>query len=156
VARDFGLVSVDFQNEVFFMALVISKNQRMAGVTDDTDFAEWYVEEFMKVHVSDMYYQLSHDGKREMVLNGRRYAIERGFLDPESQAHFITFMWKVGANFFLQPGFREVAEDEDMTPEAKVDAFYNMDQDQAVHAIMNPDERYWYPELLREPDEDEA
>ncbi len=130
------------------MPVRFTRKQMMAHVDRDEDFADWYVDEFMRKNLPDPYYSVSSEGKREMTINGRTYARELGFDDSESQAHFITFMWTIGANFFLHPGFREIANDRSLSGSEKIDRFYAVPKDQAVHAIMNPDDRYWYPEML--------
>ena len=88
-----------------------------------------------------------------MTINGRNYARQLGFDDSESQAHFITFMWTIGANFFVQPGFWEIAKDEKLSGPEKIEKFYGVPKQKAVHAIMNPDDRYWYPEMLAKDQE---
>ena len=82
-----------------------------------------------------------------MTLNGRTYARAFGIDDPASQAKFVTLMWQVGANFFEFPGFREIAHDRSLTAAQKIDGFYGVPEDLAVEAIINPDERYWYPHM---------
>ena len=130
------------------MPIKFAKKQMMTHVDHDEDFADWYVDEFMRKNLPDPYYSISAAGKREMALNGRTYARNLGFVDNESQAHFITFMWKIGANFFLHPGFSEIVNDRNLSGPEKIDCFYAVPKDKAVHAIMNPDDRYWYPEML--------
>ena len=80
-------------------------------------------------------------------MNGRRYARHFRIEDVPSQMHFITLMWTVGANFFTFPGFAEVASS-GLDGPAKIDAFYAVDRDRAVAAVMQPDDRYWYPEMV--------
>lgn len=130
------------------MPVKFTNKQMMAHVEKDNTFAEWYVEEFMKKNLPDLYYSISSEGKREMTVNGRAYAREYGFNDSESQAHFITLMWNIGANFFMHDGFREIANNKTLTGAEKIDAFYAVPKDQAVQAIMNPDDHYWYPEMV--------
>jgi hypothetical protein len=130
------------------MLPVISTDQKLGPLSRDDAFAEWFVEDVMRQHIPDPYYAVSPEGLRDMTINGRNYARQCGIADFESQAHFVILMWKISANFWLQPGFREVAMHPMMTGPDKIEAFYAVPQDQAVHAIMNPDERYWYPEMV--------
>lgn len=129
------------------MKPTFSTNQMMAALADDKDFAEWFVEDVMKKHIPAPYYAVSPEGLREMTINGRGYARRYGITDMPSQAHFVILMWKISANFFLQPGFHEVAVTLGLPGPQKIDAFYAVSKDEAVHAIMHPDERYWYPEM---------
>ncbi|MGH0004280.1 hypothetical protein ACQU0X_29775 [Pseudovibrio ascidiaceicola] len=132
------------------MPMKFNNEQMLANLHEDADFAEWYVEDFMKKNLQNYYFAVSDEGKREMVINGRNYARRFGFNNPEWQFHFVTLMWKVAANFWQFPGFKEVAEDQKTPEEERIDQFYNLPKDLAVEAIMNPDERYWYPEIIEE------
>lgn len=130
------------------MLSVLSTDQMMGALARDDDFAEWFVEDVMKQHIPEPYFAVSPEGLREMTINGRQYARDCGITDFASQAHFVILMWKISANFWLQPGFREVAMNTSLAGPDKIAAFYAMPEDQAVHAIMHPDERYWYPEMV--------
>lgn len=116
-----------------------------APLRRDEDFAEWYVEDFMSTHLVQLYHSISAQGKREMVINGRKWARVYGFTDAEAQCHFVTFMWKIGAGFFLAPGFADIAAQTGQPDMARIDAFYNLPPEVAIGAIQNPDDRYWYP-----------
>jgi hypothetical protein len=131
------------------MLPVFRSDQMMGGVIRDDDFAEWFVEDVMKQHIPDPYYAVSPEGLREMTINGRQYARQCGITDFPSQAHFLILMWKISANYWLQPGFREVAMNPTIAGPDKIDALYAVPKDQAVHAIMHPDDRYWYPEMVQ-------
>lgn len=130
------------------MLPVMSHDQMLGPMARDDAFANWFVEDVMKQHIPDPYYAVSAEGLREMTVNGRHYARQCGISDVPSQAHFVILMWKIGANFWLQPGFREVAQDAGLGGPEKIDAFYAVPQEDAVHAIMHPDDRYWYPEMM--------
>jgi hypothetical protein len=130
------------------MTPVLNAHTMRASLDDDHAFAEWFVEDVMRQYIPDPYYSVSPEGLREMTINGRSYARKCGISDFDSQAHFVILMWKIGANFWLQPGFREIASNPTIDGPTKIDRFYALPEDQAVHAIMNPDERYWYPEMV--------
>lgn len=85
-----------------------------------------------------------------MVANGQRYAREFGFKDPEAQAHFITLMWEIGPNFYTFPGFNHVLSRTDVYEMDKIDLLFDgtVTDEQAVEAIMNPDDRYWFRENI--------
>ena len=123
----------------------LGRRQMQARLRDDAAFAEWYVEEFMQLHLPTQYHSVSAQGKREMVANGRGWARRCGFEDAEAQAHFVTLMWKVGADFFRHPGFVEVAGRRDGAEMARADAFYAVMPELAAAAIRGADDRYWYP-----------
>lgn len=131
----------------------MSKSQMMAPLEPDEGFAGWYVENILKVHAPEHYFAVSAAGRIEMTVNGRRHAESCGIVDIPSQMHFITLMWKLGAGFYRHPGFRDVAQDGDLDGPAKIAAFYEVHPDDAVHAIMNPDDTLWYstPEARPEP-----
>lgn len=131
------------------MVIKFTKKQMTAWADNDEAFADWYVDDFMRKNLPNFYYSVSNQGKREMTINGRTYARQLGFTDGESQAHFVTFMWAIGANFFAHPGFSEIAYNKDLTGSEKIDLFYKVPKEAAVHAIMNPDDRYWYPEMVK-------
>lgn len=123
----------------------ITRKQKQSIVASDAAFSEWYVDSVMKSELPQFFYAISAQGKLEMVTNGRTWARLHGFEDAEAQAHFITLMWKIGPNFFLFQGFAQIAQDtggDDMT---RAQAFYQVDPALAKRAIMNPDDRYWYP-----------
>lgn len=130
------------------MPLRLSTELMYATVSEDKPFAEWYVTKFMPAHVPEFAYAISEEGKREMVLQGRRYAERFGIRDVPSQYHFITLMWKVGPNFFEFPGFREILKDSKLTGPEKINRLYETPGEQAVEAIMCADDRYWYPFML--------
>ncbi len=130
------------------MQPVFQTSQMLGPMAHDDEFAEWFVEDIMKRHIPDPYFAVSAEGLREMTVNGRVYARKCGIADTASQAHFLILMWKIGANFWLQPGFREVAMNPTIDGPTKITRFYEVPEDQAVHAIMHPDDRYWYPEMV--------
>lgn len=130
------------------MSLKLTRAQMQGPLRDDGRFADWYIENFMKTHLPQFYWSISPEGRREMVINGRRYARHFGFSDAMYQMQFITFMWTVGANFFMCEGFRQIATHPGLTEAQKIEAFYELDPDLATRAVMQPDDRYWYPEMV--------
>jgi hypothetical protein len=132
------------------MAEVLTSAQMSAYLRNDDDFAEWYVEEFMQNFLPQYYFNVSDDGKRRMVTNGRHYAQGHGLTANEAQAHFITLMWEIGANFDLQPGFRDVLARGDLANMDKINHLFDggVTEDQAVFAIQHNDERFWHRDVL--------
>lgn len=123
----------------------ITRKQKQAFVTSDAEFARWYVDAVMKPQLPQFHLAISEQGKLEMVTNGRIWARLHGFSDATAQAHFITLMWKIGPGFFVFPGFAEIARDTAADDQARVQAFYDVDPELAAQAILQPDDRYWYP-----------
>ncbi len=130
------------------MSIRFTRDQMLTPIREDADFARWYVDEFMKTCLTQYWLSVSDDGKHEMVLNGRAQARAYGIGDIESQTHFITFMWTIGPNFHLQPGFAEIAANRQLTGPDKINRFYDLPADQATTAIHAADDRYWYPEMI--------
>ncbi len=132
------------------MAEVFSDALMGVHLRRDDDFADWYVEEFMKGFLPQYYFNVSDDGKRRMVINGRHYAMDHGLTANEAQAHFITLMWEIGANFDLQPGFRDVLARRDLANMDKINHLFDggVTEEQAVFAVMHNDERYWHRDVL--------
>lgn len=133
------------------MTMRLTRRQFRDGyVGQDDKFAEWFVEEIMKDLLPEYYLNISHEGKREMVINGRRYAREFGLKDPEAQAHFIRLMWMIGANFYTFPGFRDVLARDDLQDMERIDSFFDgtVSEQEAVQAIMKADESYWFRDDL--------
>lgn len=126
----------------------LTRRQMTAPLREDGAFADWYVENFMRSHLPQFYWSLSPEGRTEMVTNGREYARHFGFVDPVCQMQFITLMWTLGANFFVFDGFRQIAEDVTGDEAQRIAAFYDVDPDLAAQAVMNPDDRYWYPRMV--------
>ncbi|EJN05779.1 hypothetical protein [Phyllobacterium sp. YR531] len=130
------------------MIMKFTRQQTMAHVRDDTDFAEWYVEDFMKNNLATFYYEVSDSGKREMTINGRHYAKGFGLLDSQHQAHFITLMWQMGPNFFSFPAFRTILTNSKLGEAEKFDRIYQIPPEEAAVAIENGDDNWWWPEMV--------
>lgn len=126
----------------------LTRQQMQSGLRGDPEFAHWYAEEFMKLHLPQFYFAVSPEGRTEMILNGRRYAEQHGLTDVRAQVRFITLMWQIGPNFFVQPGFREVLADRSGTDMDRIDRLLDVPRDQAADAILQTDNRYWYPEMV--------
>lgn len=114
-------------------------------------FVEWYVEEIMQSYFPEMYFSLTDEGKREMIGNARRYALEHGMETAEAQGHFIGLMWDVGPNFYLFPGFKEVLARDDLQGMEKIELIFKpgtISRAQSAAAVAGADERYWRREAL--------
>ncbi|MFK7835574.1 MAG: hypothetical protein AB8B60_05085 [Sulfitobacter sp.] len=127
----------------------LTHDQIAARVDKDADFADWYVEDVMRNHFPQDYWDLSEEGKREMVLNGRAQARQFGFTRNQSQARFVTLMLLIAPNFHVQPGYRDALADPALSEDARLDLCFDMDKDRAVDAIRQADALYWFPDMLR-------
>lgn len=127
----------------------LSAQQMQAGLKPDDAFADWYSEQFMKVHLPQYYLSVSDEGRLEMIINGRRYAEQHGLTDIRAQVRFITLMWQIGPNFFVHPGFKDVLADRRVSDMNRIDHLFEVPKEQATFAIMNADDRYWYPYMVQ-------
>lgn len=128
------------------MVLRIRPEQVEGLQADDKLFVGWYVEIIMKNYFAHLYFSLTDEGKKEMVLNGRRCAKAHGLRTAEAQGHFISLMWDIGPNFYLFPGFREILARTDIVEMEKIDMLYSdaITPEQAQTAITGADDSYWY------------
>ena len=126
----------------------INPSQIYMSVQTDADFAEWYVTEFMPTHVTDMDAAVSAEGKREMTIQGRRYAESFDVEDIPSQYHFVTLMWKVAPNFFTFPVFNRILSNSTLSDRQKMERCYDVSGEDAAEVIVAADDRWWYPELI--------
>lgn len=124
--------------------LKISRQQRLAFLKPDEAFVEWYTESFMPDNLPHFYHDIDNAMLRRMVLNGRRIAESKGFPDPATQAHFITFMWSVGADFFEFPVFAAIVNQPKLSPAEKIDRLYKVDGSVASEVIVKADDRAWF------------
>lgn len=124
--------------------LKISRQQQLAFIKSDEAFVQWYTESFMPDNLPHFYHDIENAMLRRMVLNGRRIAESKGFPDPNTQAHFITFMWSVGANFFEFPIFAAIINRPDLQPTEKIDRLYEVDGDAAAEVILQADDGAWF------------
>ena len=126
----------------------VTSTQIYAPVESDADFADWYVTQFMPVHVTEMDAAVSAEGKHEMTIQGRRYAESFGITDVPSQYHFVTLMWKVGPNFFGFPVFNRILANTALSGPEKIDECYSVSGEDAADAIVGADDRWWYPDMV--------
>lgn len=131
------------------MTMEFNDRQMNAMLEDDTDFVEYLGQVIMPEHVPEFADFVNDHTFPRQTRNGRAYARHFGFEDPADQMHFVVLMWKLGPDFFTKPGLKEIIEQRDMTPEARIDAIYNdMPDEYAVDAIMSANHLYWFPEEI--------
>lgn len=121
--------------------LKISQAQLDARIATESGFTQWFVDQFMPEELPEFHAEFTRDKLLATARRARRTAIDLGFDDPPSQAHFVALMWRLGANFFQFPGFQEIARDTATAGPVRVDRFYTqVTPDQAADAILNSDD----------------
>jgi GH24 family phage-related lysozyme (muramidase) len=85
-----------------------------------------------------------------MVSNGRKIALQQNFHDPIYQAHFITFMWTIGANFYQKSGFKEIIKETDSSEAVKINKFHTeISEKQQSQAVDQTNDWYWFSEIKK-------
>lgn len=124
--------------------LNLTNEQLLICIADESGFVDWYVERFMPEHLPEFVGLFPQEKLKDMIRRGRRIALRKRFTDPASQVHFVTLMWRVGANFFQMPGFSAIADDFSDTPSSRIDRFYAVPSDLAAEAILAADDQVWF------------
>lgn len=133
--------------------LKIRQEQIYEMMDSDEALIHWYLNVFMPEHLPAYYYSTIHEeSRKEMVLQGKKYAAGFGLVTFPSIVHFVTMMFNVGPNFFLFPGFREALITKANTEEEVIDRLYAVSASDAEAAIKGADDRYWWPETIRRGD----
>lgn len=121
--------------------LNITQAQLDARIATENGFTQWFVDKLMPEELPEFHAEFSRDKLLGCARRARRTAIHLGFDDPPSQAHFAGLMWRIGAGFFLFPGFREIARDTTTPGPVRIDRFYTqVTPDEAADAILNADD----------------
>ncbi|MBL8481443.1 MAG: hypothetical protein JNJ60_04560 [Rhodocyclaceae bacterium] len=124
------------------MTLWITQEQMEARIATEDGFVTWFSEQFMQANLAEFYAAFPAEKRMAAARRARRTALHFGFFDAPSQAHFVALMWRVGANFFMFPGFREIALDRQASGPSRIDRFYTeVTPDQAADAILKADDR---------------
>lgn len=123
------------------MTLSLTRQQLDSRISTEAGFVPWFAEKFMQENLLEFYATFSEEKRMAAARRARRIAIHFGFTDAPSQAHFAALMWSVGANFFVFPGFREIAADRRASGPSRIDRFYTaVTPDQAADAIAQGDD----------------
>lgn len=118
-------------------------------IADEETFIRWYVHTFAPEHLPAFHQSFSEKDLSDMVRRGRNLAIKHGFLDPPSQVHFVTLMFKLGPTFFRFPGFQPITEATSLPGPERIRRYYeDVTSDQATFAILSSEDRLWSPDLL--------
>lgn len=129
--------------------LIIRDDQLKMNITEENGFVRWYVHQFMPDHVPYLHEAMDEATLERMIRNGRKQAIAMGFSEPGAQVHFVTLMCKIGANFYQFPGFKEIAEATHLPDQERIEAFYQVSDEQGGAAFEGADDRFWFPETMR-------
>lgn len=121
--------------------LQLSTEKMDARVETEAGFALWFAEQFMPVHLVEFHAAFPREKRIAAAVRARRTALHFGFSDPGSQAHFAALMWRVAANFFLFPGFREIVAQRSVDGPTRIDRFYKLvTPEQAADAVLQGDD----------------
>lgn len=121
--------------------LQLSAEQMATRIKTEAGFALWFAEQFMPVHLVEFHAAFLREKRLAAAVRARRTALHFGFSDPPSQAHFAILMWRVAANFFLFPGFREIVAQRCTDGPSRIDRLYNqVTPEQAADAILHGDD----------------
>jgi len=129
------------------LALEFTNEQMMAAMEDDADFIEWFVEEFLTEFFPEAFEGIERELLYLMTDNGLIYARRFGFTQRDDQVQFLALMNEVGPDFWRFPGFKEVIEDKDLTPDQRVKKIYEtVTGEQFADAAFDSDADYWLPQ----------
>jgi hypothetical protein len=130
--------------------LKIRQSQIYQMMDDDESLVNWYLNVFMPEHLPAYYYSpIQEQSRKEMVLQGKKYAAQFGLTEFPSIVHFVTMMFNLGPNFFMFPGFKEALAKKSSSEEEIIDRLYAVSAADAERALEGTDERYWWPETIR-------
>lgn len=124
--------------------LKLHPQQMSLRIVPEAGFIDWYVNDFMPEQLPDYYRAIAPGTLGEMVKNGRDQALKHGFKDPANQAHFITLMWHIGANFHHAPGFKAIAQAGQSPESERINAFYQVSEAHWDDAVKKADDRHWF------------
>ena len=133
--------------------LQMSPEQMASRINTEAGFALWFAEQFMPEHLVEFHAAFPREKRLAAAVRARRTALHFAFTDPPSQAHFAILMWRVAANFFLFPGFREIVAETDTDGPSRIDRLYQqVTPDQAADAILKGDDALLFSGPLDDED----
>ena len=128
--------------------LRLSDDQIQGPPLSDVAFSEWFVDEIMPlIHASERR-ELTRVECLRNTKSARRYVTHFGFELTSDQAQVMSLIWGLGPNFFEFSPFREILNDDRLSPGEKVDAFWAASDDDMARAFEGCDMRYWEPRLV--------
>lgn len=133
--------------------LQMSPEQMASRINTEAGFALWFAEQFMPEHLVEFHAAFPREKRLAAAVRARRTALHFAFTDPPSQAHFAILMWRVAANFFLFPGFREIVAETYTDGPSRIDRLYKqVTPDQAADAILKGDDALLFSGPLDDED----
>jgi len=124
--------------------LIIRDDQLTLPISNEAGFVKWYVEKFMPELMPIFCEEVSESIRRKRVTNGRELAIKYGFLDPNSQTHFVTFLWEIGPKFYAFKGYKDIIENTQQSTRTKIQQLYDeITEAQEEKAIKGFNEQDW-------------
>lgn len=119
----------------------LTREQLDSRIATEDGFVRWFADQFMPEQLPEFHAEFTREKLHAAARRARRTAVHFGFADPPSQAHFAALMWRVAANFFVFPGFREIANDTGRSGPSRIARFYDeVTPDQAADAILEGDD----------------
>ena len=115
----------------------VTQAQLMSRIATEAGFAQWFATKFMEENLPEFHAAFPREKRVAAAVRARRIATHLGFTDPSSHTHFAALMWRVAANFFMFPGYRQIASDRAADGPSRIDRFYTeVTADQAADAIL--------------------
>jgi len=102
----------------------------------------------MPEHLPEIHQDFIPEELNTLIRNGRNQAIKNGFKYPLNQTHFITLMWKIGANFYETPAFKPITENNTLNETEQIDQFYQVSDEDWNKAIQQANDSYWLKEKI--------
>jgi hypothetical protein len=118
-------------------------------LSKESDFIQWYVDDYMPDNLPAIHQAFKPKQLNNMIKTGRNEALKYGFTNPISQAHFVTLMWQIGANFHHFTGFKEIANSTEQSGAERIKQLYQIDDSQWDHAEKNTSDRHWFSEVIQ-------
>ena len=129
--------------------MLVIRQEQLDALIKGTD-EEWI--EFLVGHVKEEFPEKTeerHDESlREMVKGGIRRAESHGFKIAEDQSAFVSIMFEIAPNFDEQPEIKTVLDDENFTPEARLERLWSplVTEEAWEEAEKNHSEDAWFSE----------
>jgi hypothetical protein len=124
--------------------ITIRDDQLTLTIANEQGFVDWYVNKFMPKFMPVICQEISETTRKARVRKGRALAIAYGFLDPKSQAHFVTFLWEMGPKFYTFSGYKEIIENTKQSMPNRIERLYDeITEAEEEKAIKGFNEKDW-------------
>lgn len=132
------------------MAIEFDDNQMHANLKDDPDFAEWYVETFLREEMPWTYDLLGAPDLKRMAIVGRRYAEHFGIVSPPHQGMFIAAMLDFGPDFFMYEPMASVARKKGLDEEMRAETLFKLAERHRFEFLDQSNITFWRPEAIKD------